>query len=159
MTQPVSKEVENVLGYLHDCNGEHVTQLSADVLKDANDRTIRELRITFERPVSSWDAVFRLAASSPRSISRPSKDAQTHGVGDCCTLLCDPWQTGFFLVVTKLGGPFVRINLSFVGCDEEDFITMANANDQINRWTVKYLSYKLLLCRNYSPCLHSICIV
>ncbi|ODH48028.1 hypothetical protein GX48_05875 [Paracoccidioides brasiliensis] len=75
------------------------------------------------RPFSGWPILL------PEAYLGSSKDAQTHGVGVSCTLLCDPWQTGFSLLVTRLGGPFVRINLSFVGCDEADFITMANAND------------------------------
>ncbi|PGH03333.1 hypothetical protein AJ79_07411, partial [Helicocarpus griseus UAMH5409] len=58
MPQPVSKDVLNALDYLHECNGEHVTQISADE-KDANNHAIRELRISFERPTSSWETVFR----------------------------------------------------------------------------------------------------
>ncbi|EEH04241.1 C6 zinc finger domain-containing protein [Histoplasma capsulatum G186AR] len=57
-SQPISKDVINALDYLHDCNGDHVTQLSAEE-KDANNHAIRELRISFERPASSWENVFR----------------------------------------------------------------------------------------------------
>ncbi|EDN09335.1 predicted protein [Histoplasma mississippiense (nom. inval.)] len=58
VSQPISKDVINALDYLHDCNGDHVTQLSAEE-KDANNHAIRELRISFERPASSWENVFR----------------------------------------------------------------------------------------------------
>ncbi|OJD18658.1 hypothetical protein AJ78_01354 [Emergomyces pasteurianus Ep9510] len=56
--QPISKDVINALDYLHDCNGDHVTQLSTEE-KNANNHAIRELRISFERPASSWETVFR----------------------------------------------------------------------------------------------------
>ncbi|KAK2785187.1 hypothetical protein FQN51_003930 [Onygenales sp. PD_10] len=58
MPQPISKDTINALDYLHECNGDHVTQISP-AEKDANNHAIRELRISFERPASSWETVFR----------------------------------------------------------------------------------------------------
>ncbi|EFW19645.1 hypothetical protein D8B26_007849 [Coccidioides posadasii str. Silveira] len=57
-SQPISRDVINALDYLHDCNGENVTQISAEE-KAAYNHAIRELRISFERSPSSWETVFR----------------------------------------------------------------------------------------------------
>ncbi|EGE81292.2 C6 zinc finger domain-containing protein [Blastomyces dermatitidis ATCC 18188] len=113
--QPISKDVINALDYLHDCNGAHVTQLSAEE-KDANNHAIRELRISFERPASSLETVFRWPILLPEAYLVHLKARKPMAL------------VGFVLVVARLGESLVRSNLSLLRRKLETLVTMADAN-------------------------------
>ncbi|EEP80005.1 predicted protein [Uncinocarpus reesii 1704] len=74
-SQPISRDVINALDYLHDCNGETVTHISAEE-KAAYNHAIRELRISFERCPSSWETVFRWPIVLPEAYLMHLKKRQ-----------------------------------------------------------------------------------
>ncbi|KMU81445.1 hypothetical protein CISG_09016 [Coccidioides immitis RMSCC 3703] len=121
-SQPISRDVINALDYLHDCNGENVTQISAEE-KAAYNHAIRELRISFERSPSSWET----AADGP---------------GDSRTLLRYTGSARRVLVVTRLERTPFRSHISVFKRFLATLTAVANADDwphrEIGQYTISF---------------------